>query len=112
MEHASVTSKPLTDSQRRWLDHIRAAERTGRTLKAYAAEHGLSLSALYARKAELKRRGHLPGNTPGFARAHVTTPASGTALRIHLPNGIVMEAPGAIPATVLVSLAEGLGRLP
>jgi len=112
MEHASVTSKPLTASQRCWLDHIRAAERTGRTLKAYAAEHGLSLSALYARKAELKRRGHLPGKTSGFARVHVTMPASGAELRIRLPNGIVMEAPGAIAAAVLISLAEGLGRLP
>ncbi|NIV34830.1 MAG: hypothetical protein GWN58_36845 [Anaerolineae bacterium] len=103
--------KPLTECQQRWLDHIRAAERAGHPLKAYALEHGLSVSALYAWKAKLKRRGDLPGKTPGFTRVQVTPPASGAELRIRLPNGIVMEAPGAIATAVLVSLVEALGRL-
>jgi len=65
MEYASVTRKPLTDSQRRWLDHIRAAE------------HSLSLSALYAWKAKLKRGGHLPDKTPDFAQMRIAPAARG-----------------------------------
>lgn len=106
-----TTPKPLTACQQRWLGHIRAAQRAGHTLKAYAAEHGLSLSALYGWKAELKRRGLLHGKAPGFARVQVTPPGA-AALTIRLPNGIIMEAPGAVAPAVLISLANGLVRLP
>ena len=38
--------KPLTDSQRRWPNHIKAAEALGLTQKAYAQREGLSLASL------------------------------------------------------------------
>jgi len=40
-------SKPLTVKQQFWFDHISAAQASAHPLSDYAAEHNLSVKALY-----------------------------------------------------------------
>jgi hypothetical protein len=105
-------SKPLTPALQRWLEHVRAAEARSLTLKAYAAEQGLSVDQLYAGKAKLKRKGLLPGREPAFLPVRVTPgPGPGAVLTIRLPNGVSVEVPeGATPATVRGVLDALLAR--
>ena len=64
-----------------WLDHLRACREQRQTLKAYAQEHGLSVSALYSAHSTLKRRGVL------------TEPASAAAaFRVELVEGLAARA--------------------
>ncbi len=49
--------KDLSERQRFWLKHLRAAERKGDALNAYAARLGLSESSLYEAKRRLRACG-------------------------------------------------------
>lgn len=59
-------AKDLTQRQRFWLAHIRAAMRSGQPLQQYAKWHRLSVGALYNAKSVFKRAGLL-GTTPNAA---------------------------------------------
>ena len=97
----------LTRRQRFWLEHLRACG--SGPLKAYAEANGLSVSALYAAKAQLKRRGLLePAKASRFARI-VREDGAGapTLCRVRLVNGVMVEVacePGQWPS-LLGSLA-------
>ena len=85
-----------------WLDHLRACREQRQTLKAYAQEHGLSVSA----HSTLKRRGVLTDPAPAAPTfVPVRIPTVSAAFRVHLPNGVVVEvcahAETAACATVL-----------
>ena len=81
---------PLTDRQQFWLEHLRACG--SRSLKAYAAEHGLSISALYEAKSRLKRKGSLAQTPARFVRVQRDAPPRTAAVcRIHLRNGTLVE---------------------
>ena len=89
-----------------WLDHLRACREQRQTLKAYAQEHGLSVSALYSAHSTLKRRGVLTEPAPAaptFVPVRLSTGSA--AFRVYLPNGVVVEvcahAETAACATVL-----------
>ena len=41
---------PLTEHQRRWLEHLRACEASDKGIAGYAAAHGLDAKAMYAGK--------------------------------------------------------------
>ncbi len=103
--------KPLTDSQRRWLNHIKAAEASGLTQKAYAQREGLSLASLSYHKTVLRQRGYLPQTQARFVPAQIVNHTAGTEpamLRVRLPNGLIIEASsGVLPETVL-SLVRAL----
>ena len=105
-------SKPLSSALERARDHILAANGRGLTLKAYAAEQGLSAAQLYGAKAKLKRKGALPRHEPAFARVRVAgIGKADTTLTIRLPNGIAVEVPeGAGGATVCAVLDALLAR--
>ena len=101
MSEGRSTSDGLTRRQQFWLAHLEACREQRMSLKAYAQEHRLSISALYAAKASLKRR----GAADGAARSHRTatlvpvrvapTPAV-TVARVLLPNGVIVEVPDTI----------------
>ena len=112
MSHERDSSRPLTDTQRRYLNHIQAADAAGQTLKAYAAEHGLSVAALYSHKATLRKRGHLGADTPTFTRVALMPAAGAAPLRICLTNGVVVEAPADMAPQQVAALCRDLGRLP
>ena len=77
--------------QQFWLDHLRAWQAQGTSLRAYAAAKGLSSSSLYRARRRLERRGLLSGSeeaTAAFVPVRVTAPAP--ACRVLLPNGVVV----------------------
>ncbi len=49
-----------TERDRDWLDHEAAITTSGQSAKAYAAEHELSLHALYQARKRLRALGLLP----------------------------------------------------
>ncbi len=92
----------------RWGPHLRAAKRQGKSVKQYAAEHGLSPYTLYAAREMLKARARAElsevraGSGPS-AFAEVKLPVmqeaaapwpvarSAPRLRARLPNGVALE---------------------
>ena len=47
----------LTNHQRHWLEHIRACEASGKSVAAYAVEHGFQVRATYDAKKILVKKG-------------------------------------------------------
>ena len=99
----SAKDRGLTGRQRTWLKHVRTAESRGEALTEYAKRRGLSVGSLYEAKRRLRHAGLIGAATraksattrsPGFvelvAQAGSTT-VPGTALRIQLTNGTVLE---------------------
>lgn len=84
------THSSLTERQRFWLEHLRACG--SGSLKAYAEQHALEVSALYEAKSRLKRKGMLDAAPARFVRVQRDTPELSPALwRIHLRNGTLVE---------------------
>ena len=93
----------LTERQRHWLKHIRAAERKDEPLTVYAEQQGLSVSSLYEAKRHLRKAGVLavarapkkPERvTPEFVSVSVREPVrsvNGSALRVRLSSGVMLE---------------------
>ncbi|WP_085440118.1 IS66 family insertion sequence element accessory protein TnpA [Magnetofaba australis] len=85
----------LTERQRYWLEHVRASERTGGTLKAYADAQGLDVQEFYNQKGELRRKGLLDAAFEAesrFARLTVEPDAlPERRCRMELPNGVTLD---------------------
>ena len=93
----------LTERQRHWLKHIRAAERKDEPLTVYAEQQGLSVSSLYEAKRHLRKAGVLAVSstpkkpervTPEFVSVSVREPVrsvNGTVLRVRLSSGTMLE---------------------
>jgi hypothetical protein len=98
--------RELTERDRFWLDHEKAISKSGQSAKAYAAEQGLSLHALYQARKRLKAEGHLASGKITPARERRTQPGAGVAfskieLASDLPRFVVpssMLAPQVPPA--------------
>ena len=74
----------LTERQRHWLKHIRAAERKDEPLTVYAEQQGLSVSSLYEAKRVSAK----------FVSVSVRVPVrsvNGTVLRVRLGSGAMLE---------------------
>ena len=97
-ERSRTAEKDLSERQRFWLKHLRAAERKGEPLNLYAKRLGLSESSLYEAKRRLRTCGviapvaqrRVPPRS--FARVEIVdagrTPAS---LRVRLASGALLE---------------------
>ncbi len=90
--------KDLSERQRFWLKHLRAAERKDEPLNAYAQRLGLSESSLYEAKRRLRACGVIaPGrsqrtSSPEFARVEVAgSSRMSTSLRVRLASGALLE---------------------
>ena len=103
--------RKLTDRQRYWLKQIHACEASGKSVAAYAAEHGIEVRAMYGAKKVLVKKGVLP-RTQGvrFQRAETTAVISDSKWRIRLANGISVDFSGTVDAgslsTVLTTVAS------
>ncbi len=108
----------LTPGQRKWLEHLRAAERSDGTIKEYAAHHGLSVQSLYQAGKRLRvlgvleprvRRRRQTAASP-FVKVEPAVPRreAGPAWRIRLPNGLVFESSAPLAHADLVSLLAAL----
>ena len=95
----------LTERQRRWLDHLRACEASGKGIAAYANEHGIDAKAMYAGKQVLAKKGVLPRiRRSHFHRVQVKDPVAGNAWRIQLPNGLSVAFSGTVDARTLSTI--------
>lgn len=87
----------LPPGLQRWLEHLRACEARGCSLKQYAREHGLSVQAAYVAKSELKRRGAWPCRAADIplTLVPVSLPQpvreQRTVIRVALGSGTVIE---------------------
>ena len=112
MAQATLRSADLRPRERFWLDHLRTARREGKTLKAYAQAHGLSVSALYTARSTLKRRGVLSepaASAPTLVPVRIAP--AGAAFRVHLPNGVVVEVASHVESAVCAAVLECASRL-
>lgn len=82
----------LSKESRKWLEHIRACDAAGQTMVEYARARGLNLKCFYNAKTRLSKRGVL-SVTPsaGIFRRVPVVATSSVGLRVHLPNGVVVE---------------------
>lgn len=109
----NTTPARLTSGQRAWLEHLNAWREQGGSLKAYAAAHDLSISALYTARRLLVRGGAWPGRVaaappPTFLAVRVRP--SATPLRVVLPNGVVIELPEHGDVGQAAALIAALGQ--
>lgn len=116
MSEERSSAGALTRRQRFWLEHLEACREQRMSLKAYAREHDLSVSALYAAKALLKRRGATGGadqTRPAATLVPVRlSPTPAVALvRVLLPNGVVVEVPETIEPARCRALLASAGAL-
>jgi len=93
----------LTERQRHWLEHIRAAQRKDEPLTVYADQQGLSVSSLYEAKRHLRKAGiiaaasgpRMPERVAAkFVSVSVREPVrsvNGTVLRVRLSSGALLE---------------------
>jgi len=100
----------LTKHQRHWLEQIQACEASGKSVAAYASEHGLPVRAMYDAKKVLVKKGVLP-RTLGARFQRVQTKAVGGEWRIQLPNGISVDFSGTVDAGSLSAVLNSVARL-
>jgi hypothetical protein len=55
---AKANGYTLTEHQRYWLKHVQACEASGKSIAAYAREHGLEAKAMYSGKTILVTRSY------------------------------------------------------
>lgn len=114
-----TTTQQPTERDRYWLDHEAAIKTSDQTAKAYAAEQGLSLHALYQSRKRLRALGLLPkssigrrrrdakSETPSFSKVEISRPIpSRPDFRLSLPNGLVLEWSGSELPLPVVELVE------
>ena len=95
----------LTERQRYWLKHIEACKKSGKTIAAYATEHGFTARAMYAGKKVLVKKGVLPGMQPArFQRLQVMEAPLSSQWRIQLPNGVSVAFAGEVDAHTLTTV--------
>jgi len=98
-KRCSTAENELTERQRYWLEHLRAAERSGEPLKAYAARLELSAHSMYEAKRRLRILGVIAPvagrktTAPRFTRVTVASLAGApvASLRVRLSSGVVLE---------------------
>jgi hypothetical protein len=103
MSEVTSPTPALTSRQRHWLEHLKAWQTQELSLKAYAVANSLSVSGLYSAKRYFKAHGIWQGREVSGPqrRKHKLvpvqiTPSSATlssVIRLHFPNGMVVEFP-------------------
>ncbi len=123
------SAQKLTEKQVTWLEHIRRCQASGEALSAYAARHELPRQGIYRWKRRLQAMGALPASDGRRAGKEVAPPEGGQqihrlgfvtarvapeeaahpSVRIHFPNGVVLEvgssAAGLLKTDLLGQLA-------
>ena len=85
-----------------WLNHLRQWREQGGTLKAYAEANGLSVNALYAAKSSYEgapsRNASKPVTNATLLPVQVSSGRGVEAIRVSLPNGVLIEVPSGLSA--------------
>jgi transposase-like protein len=118
----------LTPTVRKRLAEVRTCEKSGETLKSYAARHGISVHSLYQAKKLARRHGMLaphrarkaerspPRSSPprrfveAIRRAEV--PERGATWRVRFPSGVVLESSAPLAIDEALRLIDRLGGAP
>jgi len=104
--------RALTEHQRCWLERVKACEASGKSVVAYAAEHGLAVRALYDAKKVLVRKGALPRtHRARFQRVQTKAVTVGSEWRIQLPNGVSVDFSGTVDAGTLSTVLNTVASL-
>jgi hypothetical protein len=96
--------KALTENQKAWKTHLDAAAAAGIPLTAYAAQHGLSVAAMYNAKKRIQER----EVSSTFVRVKETrVERISMPMTVRMPNGVSVSLPtdAALVETVLKTLA-------
>ena len=102
----------LTEHQRYWLERIQACEASGKSITAYAAEHGFPVRAMYDAKKVLVRKGVLPRtHRSPFQRVQTEAVTVGGEWCIQLPNGAAVDFSGTVDAGTLSTVLNTVARL-
>lgn len=115
---ASAAAPKLSSGQRRWLEHLRAWERSGESMKAYAARRGLSAQAFYQAATRLRAKGaaerRAASRPPQRAVSFVEVgraslrPEADWSWRVRLPGGAAFESRVPLEAEALGALLDRL----
>ena len=109
---AKAQGYTLTEHQQYWLKHVQACEACGKSIAAYALEHGLEAKAMYSGKKILVTKGVVPRTSPPrFQRAQVVDTAGDCQWRIQLPNGVSVSFTGTLDAGALTTVLNTAARL-
>lgn len=98
--------KPLTVKQQYWFDHIAAAQHNSQSLSDYAAQHNLSLKALYNWRWTFSKNSH-KSSTKKTAFVKIIPPiisANEESAIVVLPNGIRLQFAALTPALLAMLL--------
>ena len=111
-----VDEQKLTERQRYWLDHLRACEAAGKTMRAYASESGIDAGSLYGAKKRLVKCGVLAAEKRSggveFSRARVVADAAhGSDCRIQFPNGITVTFSATVEGGALSRILGAVATL-
>jgi hypothetical protein len=102
----------LTKHQRYWLERIRACEASGKSVTAYAAEHGFQVRAMYDAKKVLVRKGVLRRTHQArFQRVQLKAETAATEWRVRLVNGVSVEFSGSIDAGSLSTVLNAVAGI-
>jgi hypothetical protein len=102
----------ITEQQRHWLNHIKAADAFDGSVADYVRAEGLTPKELYLWKAILTRRGLLPGKKTrsDFVPVAITPGRSGVVSLV-LPNGVRLEFDGELRSEQMHSLVTAASQL-
>ena len=102
----------LTKHQRYWLEKIRACEASGKSVTAYATEHGFQVRAMYDAKKILVRKGVLPRTHQArFQRVQMPAETANTEWRVRLANGVSVEFSGSVDAGSLSRVLNAVASI-
>ena len=104
-------TRPLTERQQYWLQHLRACDASGQSMKAYAQAQNLAIHDLYSWKKTLVKRGVLPRTrTARFQRVE-TAAAVASHWQVQLPNGVAISFAAAVDAGTLATVLNTAATL-
>lgn len=106
-----MSQPPISERQQFWLEHVQAAVHSDHSQAEYARTHGLKVKDLYQWKTLLTRRGFTFDEQPpsGFVSVR-SSPAA--ALTLVLPNGVRLEATGALDEQQIKILLTQASQIP
>ena len=76
-----------------WRAHLARQPRSGLSIRAYCARHGLSEPSFYAWRTELARRDAEHRQRPAFVPVIVGAGASEPTVEFQLPGGLIIRVP-------------------
>ena len=111
-----IDEQKLTERQRYWLEHLRACEAAGKTMRGYASATGIDARSLYGAKKRLVKCGVLAAEKRSggveFSRARVVDGAVHSSdCRVQFPNGITVTCSATVDCGALSRILGAVATL-